>query len=629
MDNVALSLYHVYCDLQNSVSRFEKEINLDKSNSILHNGINGKRIKVGLCGQYSAGKTTLLSRLFSDYAGAISSAPKTACLTIHRLDIFDGMTIKFKENFSVKTEDEQNFLKFLDDNKLEKYVHQVSDSGWESCQEEEVSPDYRVQDRKRFMETVNDYMYAIEKIYWCHKKKKTDDNNVLDFLEVYDLPGFGGKEDHEDIIRNIIETERFDIMMCLVETEQGTPTKIDIETLNGLAPILEKNNPELIFHWVYEKPSDEIDLDSKLDYINNAIAGKLDNEFFEKANLLDFTGEKDDSEIPQNVLAKQVLSVYFQKIGVEYLKSQSIFWDKEKEKVPKLQLQPLLNKIDEESRIGAVSRERVETIFEEMLQLDFSISKESLLGKSSIVKLKKKVKSLLSKNTEKPSFDGFELSEDKRRQLYIASQMEQIKKTCQSIIDYICAFSSTKVDINKLRPPYFPNKYRKEKDWILLLDRISNYRTLKDYESIGQFFLSGIGTDIYRDIKQSVNKINQIISDEQIIVCRDNSYRNYEPAEKTNDSEVTVKYECFDTVEVNDSALTVVSKEDLEVLRNPDNLSSVDLKQELTEYVKSVAMKIKSDIDSVNATIDMNEGNYESAINEANKTNDILSEMGM
>lgn len=50
MDNVALSLYHVYCDLQNSVSRFEKEINLDKSNSILHNGINGKRIKVGLCG---------------------------------------------------------------------------------------------------------------------------------------------------------------------------------------------------------------------------------------------------------------------------------------------------------------------------------------------------------------------------------------------------------------------------------------------------------------------------------------------------------------------------------------------------------------------------------------------------
>ena len=289
----------------------------------------------------------------------------------------------------------------------------------------------------------------------------------------------------------------------------------------------------------------------------------------------------------------------------------------------------MLNKIDEESRIGAVSRERVETIFEEMLQLDFSISKESLLGKSSIVKLKKKVKSLLSKNTEKPSFDGFELSEDKRRQLYISSQMEQIKKTCQSIIDYICDFSYTKVDINKLRPPYFPNKYRKEKDWILLLDRISNYRTLKDYESIGQFFLSGIGTDIYRDIKQSVNKINQIISDEQIIVCRDNSYRNYEPAEKTNDSEVTVKYECFDTVEVNDSALTVVSKEDLEVLRNPDNLSSVNLKQELTEYFQSVVMEIKSDIDSVNATIDINEGNYENAINEANKTNDILSEMGM
>lgn len=628
MDNVALSLYHIYSDLQNSINRFEKEINLDKSESVLHNGINGKRIKVGLCGHYSAGKTTLLKRLFSGYAGAISSDPQTACLTVHRLDTFHGITIKFKENFSVEAENEQDFLKFLEDNKLEKYVYQISDNGWESYQKEEVSPDYRVADTKRFLESVNKYMYAIEKIYWCHKKANNEDD-VLDFLEIYDLPGFGGKEAHDDVIRNIIENETFDIMICIVDTAQGLPTKEDIETLCNLTPALEKNNPELIFHWAYEQPSDEIDLDSSLDDINRAISEKLASEFFQKANLLDLTGEKEDTEIPQNVLAKQVLSVYFQKIGLEYLKSQSVFWDKEKEKVPKLQLQPILNRIDEESRSGTVSRKRIEQIFEEMLLLDFSVAKESLFDKQKLIARLKSVRTLFSKNDEQPSFDVFEFPEDERRELNIASQMEQIKKTCQSIIDYICNFPSSKVDINKLRPPYFPNKYRKEKDWILLLDRISNYRTLKNYESIGQFFLSGIGTEIYRDIKKNLNKINQIISNEQIIVARENPYKSRNSTDESNIQSDSENIECFDSVAVNDSALAVISKDDLAVLRNSDNLPAIDLNKDLTEYVQSVALEIKSDIDSVHNTIESISEGYYDVKKEAEKTDDFLSDMGM
>lgn len=626
MDHTAHSLYSTYRNLQTCVNRFENEINLDKSDSVLHNGLNGKRIKIGLCGHYSAGKTTLLKRLFSGYAGAISSDPQTACLTVHRLDSFQGITIKFKEKFSVNPDEECNFVKFLDDNKLENYVHQVSDIGWESYQKEEVSPDYRVSDTKRFLESVNQYMYAIEKIYWCHKKANHD-INALDFLEIYDLPGFGGQEAHEDVIKTIIQSEPFDILICLIDSSQGLPTEKDIETLNNLAPTLEKNNPELLFYWAYEQPIEDIDLDINFDEINKAINGKLTNHFFQIANLLDLTGDKDDTEIPQNVLLKQVLSVYFQRIGVEYLKSQNVFWDKEKEKVPKLQLQPILNRIDDESRKGEVSRKRAEKIFEEMLQLDFSIAKDSVFDKQNFKSLIEKIKKSKKSRTENLSLDGFEYKDEDIRTLDITNQKERICKTCQEIMDYICTTFTQKIDVNKLRPPYFPEKYRKEKDWILLLTRISHYRTLKNYESIGQFFLSGIGTEVYRDIKQNLNLINKIIKDKAIIVSRENPYLNLQS--HVAEENVKDNYESFDSGVENDSALSVVAREDLEVLRNDEKHPVIDFRKELTDYVQSVAIEIKSDIDSVNDTVERISEGYNEVKQEVQNTDDLLSDMGM
>lgn len=505
MDNIALSLYRTYIDLQKSVNRFEKEINKEKSDSVIHNGLNRKRIKIGLCGHYSAGKTTLLKRLFSGYAGAISSDPQTACLTIHRLDSFQGITIKFKEKFSVNPGEKDKFKKFLEDNKLENYVKQVSEIDWKSCQKEEVSPDYRISDTKRFLESVNHYMYAIEKIYWCHKKANNDTENTLDFLEIYDLPGFGGQEAHEDIIKNIIQNESFDILICLIDSSQGLPTEKDIETLNNLSSTLEKNNPELNFYWAYEQPmDDDINLETCLDGINEAISGKLTNHFFQKAILLDLTGDKEDTEIPQNVLLKQVLSVYFQKIGNDYLESQKSFWHKKQKTVPELQLKPILDRIHNESKDGAVKREQAEEIFKEMLQLDFSITKKT---NPDIKKLIKKLK--------KTENDEFEYTAEDIRELDITSQEEQICKTCQEIMDYICTPITNKIDVSKLYFSCFSEKYKKEEDWILLPRRITHYHILKNYESVRNFFLYGIGKEIYNDIEQSLKQIDRIVDEDK------------------------------------------------------------------------------------------------------------------
>lgn len=629
MDNIALSLYHTYIDLQKNVNRFEKEINKEKSDSVIHNGLNRKRIKIGLCGHYSAGKTTLLKRLFLGYAGAISSDPQTACLTIHRLDSFQGITIKFKEKFSVNPDEDYKFSKFLDDNKLENYVQQVSEIDWESCQKEEVSPDYRVLDTKRFLESVNHYMYAIEKIYWCHKKANNGTENALDFLEIYDLPGFGGQEAHEDIIKNIIQNESFDILICLIDSSQGLPTEKDIETLNNLSSTLERNNPELIFHWAYEQPIDDIDLETCLDGINKAISGKLTNRFFQKAILLDLTGDKEDTEIPQNVLLKQVLSVYFQKIGVDYLKSQSVFWDKEKETVPKLQLQPILNRIDDESRRGAVKRERAEKIFEEMLQLDFSIAKEVIFDIKKLQTLLTE-KVLKKSDNDNHSLDGFEYPDEDTRELYITNLKALIHKTCQEIMDYICTPFTHKIDVNKLRPPYFPKKYKKKNDWIFLLENISYYRTLKNYESVGQFFLSGIGREIYRDIKQSLNQINRIVVDEKIIVAGKNPYSNVHGDFVNEKTEDNCNNAYFNSVVENDSALSIVAKEDLEIIRNDDKrLPLFNPGQEIIDLIKERAMEMREDVRELDETLDGIDNGYKEVEKETQKIDDFLSNLGI
>ena len=513
MNEDAKKLCDIYKDLQENVKRFEKKINKQDSCANLFNGLNGRRIKIGLWGHYSSGKTTLLKRIFDGYAGSISSVPETACLTVHRLDSIKGISITFRPEFSIEEDKLEAFQKFLAENELEKYVQQTGPNQWKSNQQEEVSPDYKILDIKRFLENVNKYMNAIEKIYYYHKREGND-TNVLDFLEIYDLPGFGGKDEHEEIINGIIRTETFDAIIFLIDTSQGIPKDSDITKLQELGNLIEEKNKNLLFFWAYEKPPiesvnlNEKLINEKLNQIRHSVNGKLTQKFYQTARLLNITGkkeDKEDNEIPQNVFAREVLPFYFRIAGTLYLKSQE-FWDWEKKKIPEFALTPILDQIYDEAKYEEVSKQRVEEIFEERLELETGFLKEKTM-KERLGTLYEKV----VKNKDNKENIFIELPQEEQRKQKIVSLENKIEKTIRDMIRFICHNPvKPTVDKNKIGRPFW-TEYKKNNDWKLVLVDLRDYKIKKDYTSVEREQLSSVGIDIFNDIRKNVKTIDKHI----------------------------------------------------------------------------------------------------------------------
>lgn len=514
MDEDAKKLCDIYKDLQENVKRFEKKIKKQDFCAILFNGLNGRRIKIGLWGHYSSGKTTLLKRIFDGYAGSISSVPETACLTVHRLDSIKAISITFRPEFSIEEDKLEAFQKFLAENELEKYVQQTGPNQWKSNQQEDVSPDYKILDIKRFLENVNKYMNAIEKIYYYHNREGND-TNVLDFLEIYDLPGFGGKDEHEEIINGIIRTETFDAIIFLIDTSQGIPKDSDITKLQELGNLIEEKNKNLLFFWAYEKPPiesvnlNEKLINEKLNQIRHSVNGKLTQKFYQTARLLNISGNEDDREIPQNVFAREVLPFYFFNAGTLYLKSQK-FWDWEKKKIPEFALTPILDQIYDEAKYEEVSKQRVEEIFEERLELETGFLKEKTMKERLGTLYKKVVKNKGNKENRGIELSEIELSQEDRRKLKIVSLENKIEKTIRNMIRFICPnFVKPTVDRNKIQ--LFWTEYKKNNDWKLVLDDLYDYKIKKDYTSVEQEQLSSVGIDIFNDIRKNVKTIDKHI----------------------------------------------------------------------------------------------------------------------
>lgn len=610
MNESAEKLCGIYRELQKNVKRFENDINNGSTVSDLCNGLNGNRIKIGLMGHYSTGKTTLLSRIFGGYAGAISSVPETACLVVHRLDSFQGISIKFKSEFRIEKDKEDSFKAFLEENKLEKYIQQSGMNTWKSNQQEEISPDYKVIDTKRFLENVNDYMNVIEKIYWCHKRGR-EDENALDFLEIYDLPGFGGTDAHEDVISSIIKTESFNIVIYLIDPSQGIPKDSDIQRLQILSPLLETSNEDILFYWAYEKPIGTFDRQKKLDEIRSAINGSLSQTFYKNARLLDITGEKDDAETPQNVFSLEVLPLYFQMAGARYLKSQSDFWNRDKEKIPVFALQPILTQIDDESRKNEVSKECVTAIFEEKLELDSGFLKEKRF-QEKLSEIKEKIHKKLAERKSSPRLEEF--SEEEQRMLQIEALQEEIQKTVKEMINFVCHGPlHPTADINKVRTPFW-KKYYASREWQLLLQNLCDYKVKVNYNSVRQHNLANIGTEIFNDIKRSINTIERHIQE----IAPQSAPFSWESQGKD-----------FANVKPNDTALSVISAEDLSVIRTDLPVAATDSKALMTNYLSSLANEMDKNQTDAERAVDAASEQFEKALKASENLDDELSNLGM
>ncbi len=305
--------------LQRGVELFQKQ--RGQSCDSLRDGFNGENVRIGLLGATSAGKTTLIKRLLSESAGKISSKPETACLVVHRFSKSENLKLEFRpivqfENESIGRE----FNQFLKDFQLHDYYEKRGLTEWRP--KEGITEEAREYDRDAifsFFEQVNKFGEVFSKITWNHKQRRSD-YNLTDLIDIYDLPGFGGKEEHDKAVSSIFEKEQFDVLIYLIDTSCGIPSKEEMGYLTAVKKHLEAH-PETSFYWAYEKPlSSEIDLDEMRQQIDAAVTeGGVDKIVEVAKGLLDFTGPDggDDDELRSRLLV-DVLKPYFSEIGQKY-----------------------------------------------------------------------------------------------------------------------------------------------------------------------------------------------------------------------------------------------------------------------------------------------------------------------
>lgn len=302
--------------LQRGVELYQKE--RDSDCSALPNGLNGKNVRIGLLGATSAGKTTFIKRLLSGSAGKISSRPETACLVVHSFTESESLTFRFRA--AVRFDDAaigRDFTQFLKSYRLSDCYDKLNVHEWCLKEESEESREYTPTEILSFFEQVNKFGEVFSKITWNHKKRKTS-YNITDLIDIYDLPGFGGRDEHDRAVHEVFECERFDVLVYLIDTSCGIPSKEEIDHLNNVREYLSKNKGTS-FYWAYEKPSpDMIDFDDMAEQIQTAVS--KNGVEIEAKGLLNFIGQEngDDDELRSRVMV-DILKPYFVQVGKKYL----------------------------------------------------------------------------------------------------------------------------------------------------------------------------------------------------------------------------------------------------------------------------------------------------------------------
>lgn len=320
MQTIDKLIYERINSLVSDVVRYQEKID---SATGLPNGLNGKNIRIGLLGRTSSGKTTLIGKLFNVSPGKRSVWPETACLVIHSFSAVENVEIQPMER--VKFSDSKTcsaFREFLGKFNLEGAFKREGANAYSPVDvgavitiedaQLELKTKYTILD---FFAEVNDFGWAFKSVKWNHELPG-EANPLTTKFDVYDLPGFGGKDEHTNSIRKILETTDLDAMIYLIATDRGIPSVDEKLGLELIQSYLRKTGIQ--FYWAYEIPKKsisgevcEINLHEKAEDVANACKEYgfncgVDSPF------LDLTKDKTD-ECLSEVLNK-VLKPYFVKV---------------------------------------------------------------------------------------------------------------------------------------------------------------------------------------------------------------------------------------------------------------------------------------------------------------------------
>lgn len=342
----AAEIYEGISALKYTVTLFNKHI-LDKFSKEIRETLsldrrfhclkNDGRINVLLAGGFCTGKTTFIKRLIGGWSGRTSGTPNTACLVVHRNAVVPTWEISLKK---ARIEGYEGFKNFIDDfDGLERHFKNVNDENITPISEDKFTvPAWGGGKDWDFPVNVEKYAGVFEEIVWNHKK--TGKNVFLDYVSLYDMPGIGGKDEHDETIEKIFEQQRPDVILYLIDPTDKVLAPEEIETLPKLLKPFMSDKP--LFCFVYQKeqeeqPENNNSLNTKKGTLEDSIKRIGDKKVVDYLRLdsfvLDARGDKEDTEIAQNAVSL-VLRKHICKITGEYCKKAKQILKKDKESLP-------------------------------------------------------------------------------------------------------------------------------------------------------------------------------------------------------------------------------------------------------------------------------------------------------
>jgi hypothetical protein len=519
---IATGVYERCKRLKDDIDLFENqilsELNGKKQSDTGENyhGLRAReRLNVFLVGEFSSGKTTFTRRLIKDFAGSIAPTPTTACLVIHKQGDVENLEVTFQKKIKVK--EREKFEKFLYEYELTKQFENNLEI-WTSIKSEKIFDNLSTVQKLNFLEKANVFPEIFEKIVWYHKKSGQDmsKNTFLDFIDLFDMPGFGGTSEHDIVIKNVFDNFRPDVILFLIKTGEGVASTKNGELLKKLLSNINYKQPPL-FYWVYqergrvvsaeeigEKLSDKSffdsrreDLDGIIDNLKNGSQelAKFPDEcinYLQQSSILDARGPKEDTELAQNAVSF-ILKDYFVDRGLKYV-SQSRKQLKDDTKAPQ---------------------------FEVMTYKSDTYKKGNPFINDRILARIKTSHDLSTDNIKRIFLDEFHIKDDELSDYpydlkdTLLRWRQNINEIIDGIIDSIKGkkmFGKAKnVSIDRINGEFWKNYQKNDKGWQRLLYTVQAYHWLKTVYSgnIAMQYVNQIGMAILGNIEKDIKRLEE------------------------------------------------------------------------------------------------------------------------
>lgn len=243
---------------------------------------------IALTGEFSGGKTTLIHELAGETSGPESGRPETANVVIHEKASERSCEIFFNKKFVVNNPDEFRKKVLISHNiRIDDFKFGAVDCEYNGSSIEKT--DWKTSEIQEFIHAVESFPESIEKIVWRHNMQES--YSPLQHATLIDMPGTGGKDEHENVILQAFGTIP-DVVCFVVDTDQGIPSEVGIPYLKNLVRILEGQDVQ--FYWLYSKPSS----DSTQVVISETSSNKETWLNSHKKMLIDFIRGNSQDDIP-------------------------------------------------------------------------------------------------------------------------------------------------------------------------------------------------------------------------------------------------------------------------------------------------------------------------------------------